>query len=221
MARSSTTVPLILAAASVLGTWHTAASSAPDGGSGGGESRAASAALRERAGRGRFAASFVSHAVSWWSVPELVRRGRFLADEGCSAQAADLLLSMACSLDPSSVDAYFARARLKQTRGLDAEEACCLYEKVLQLDTAHLGAMQNYALLLHTPPLEVWDDAEELYERVLALSPGHASALANYGMLQEVRRDGKGGSKASDFLYEEAIRQAGGGTEGSVRGLVA
>jgi hypothetical protein len=47
----------------------------------------------------------------------------------------------------------------------DVEKAAAAYERVLQQDSDHVGAMCNYGLLLHTYPLESWDDAETLYER--------------------------------------------------------
>ena len=161
----------------------------------------------------RHTTSLISHAVEWWSVPELVRRGLYLLDEGCRVDRADQLLSQACRMDPGHVQAHFSRARLKQMRTSDADAACRLYERVLQLDSSHVGAMLNYALQLHTPPLEEWVDAEELYERILEMRPGMPTALANYAVLQQTRRDGRGGGQSAEFLYEEAMLHASGGSE--------
>jgi DNA-directed RNA polymerase subunit alpha len=65
------------------------------------------------------------------------------------------------------------------------EEVCALYERAVEVDGNHAGAL--FGLALENDRRGNDEDALELYQRAVARYPGHVGALINLGVLYEDR----------------------------------
>jgi tetratricopeptide (TPR) repeat protein len=80
---------------------------------------------------------------------------------------------------PDEVEAIFLRALVQQRRGL-RRAALENYERVLAIQPAHLGALNNRGILL--ADLKRYTESLASYDRALAIAPGDAETLNNRGI---------------------------------------
>ena len=162
--------------------------------------------------------SMLAHTVHTWSVANLFQRAAFLAEECHEIGRAEELCLRALRLSEERADqlptqdsadahanAMFRFARFQHKFRGDLHAAEDLYQRVLDLQPHHVGALCNYGLLLHTEPNRCWEAAEDMYERALAIDQRHCATLCNYAALQAQRNDGKGHADHSSMLYDEVL----------------
>ncbi len=100
--------------------------------------------------------------------------------------SATQILTIACQLNPSSVDSYYhlALAYQEQTEYPLAIEN---YEKALTLNSKHLAGLANCAVCYEKT--QQWEKAISLYQRFIQLSPNHLEVLNNFANLYRNKKD--------------------------------